>query len=116
MTEEKHESLMLKWNEEAGQFQPVKSDEEMNDGIFMDLNVEKKRWKYFYIDGASLISRRTALRSANGIAKTGYVHPDDNVRYGANCALKQDKDPHEDMPDNLRVAQRKWYKGEYKQY
>lgn len=113
---EDKKSLMLKWNEDDGKFEPVASDGDTNDGIFMDLNIGKKQWRYFYIEGASLIARRTSLRSANGIAKTGYLHPGDDLRYDVNCKLEQDVDPHKDMPDNLRAAQRAWYKGEYKQY
>jgi len=101
--------LILKWNEEQGQFNPIADESEMDEGIFIDLLEDEKKWKYFYIEGASLIARRTALRSANGIAKTGYVHPETNVRYGVECKLEEEKSPYEDMPDSLRKAQRAWY-------
>ena len=106
--------LILKWNEEEGQFNPIKDEAEMNAGIFIELNDAEKKWRYFYITGASLIARRTALRSANGIAKTGYLHPKTNVRYGVECKLEEEKSPYEDMPDTLRVAQRAWYTKERK--
>ena len=114
MTEKKN-NFMLKWNDDSGQFVPIESDADMNDGIFIEL-VNEDKWRYFYIKGSSLISRRTALRAANGISKTGYVHPKTNIRYGVECELKEEISPYEDMPDNLRKNQRSWYKGEYKQY
>ena len=106
---------MLKWNDDSGQFVPIESDADMNDGIFLELVIEEK-WRYFYIKGASLISRRTALRAANSISKTGYVHPKTNIRYGVEYELKEEISPYEHMPDPLRKSQRSWYKGEYKQY
>lgn len=106
---------MLKWNDDKGQFVPIESDADMNEGIFIELADETK-WRYFYIKGASLIARRTALRAANGISKTGYVHPKTNMRYGVECELLEEISPYEDMPDTLRKSQRSWYKGEYKQY
>ncbi len=106
--------LLLKWNEETGHFDPIESDSEMDAGIFIEYNEEAKKWRYFYIEGASLIARRTALRSANGIAKTGFVHPKTNIRYGVECKLEEDKSPYEDMPESLRKAQRAWYVKERK--
>ena len=55
-------------------------------------------------------------RSANGISKTGYVHPNTHLRYGIECKLEEEVSPYEDMPDNIKVSQRQWYKGEYKEY
>ncbi len=112
---EKKDHFMLKWNDDKGQFVPIESDADMNEGIFIELADETK-WRYFYIKGASLIARRTALRAANGISKTGYVHPKTNMRYGVECELLEEISPYEDMPDTLRKSQRSWYKGEYKQY
>ncbi|MFX1378849.1 MAG: hypothetical protein ACFFA4_07110 [Promethearchaeota archaeon] len=113
---EKNDNFILKWNDNKGQFVPIESDADMNEGIFVELVEEENNWKYFYIKGASLISRRTALRAANGISKTGYVHPKTNIRYGIDCKLQEEISPYEDMPDNLRKSQRSWYKGEYKQF
>ena len=115
MKDEKSKDLLLKWNETSGEFDPIESDNSMDEGIFIEL-VNEDKWKYFYIKGASLIARRTALRAVNGISKTGYVHPKTNMRYGAECELVEEISPYEDMPDNLRKTQRSWYKGEYKQY
>ena len=115
MTEKKG-NLMLKWDNDNTQFRPIESDSDMAEGIFIELNEEDAKWKYFYIKGASLIARRTGLRAANGISKTGYVHPQSNVRYGVDCKLEEEISPYEDMPDNLKKSQRTWYKGEYKEY
>jgi len=109
-------NLMLKWNDDNGQFRPIESDADMNEGIFLELIEEDDKWRYFYIKGASLIVRRTALRAANGISKAGYVHPKTNIRYGVDNKLEEQVSPYEDMPDNLRKSQRSWYKGEYRQY
>ena len=113
---EKKDNFILKWNDDKGQFVPIESDADMNEGIFIELVENDEKWRYFYIKGASLIARRTALRAANGISKTGYVHPKTNIRYGVDCRLEEEISPYEDMPDNLRKTQRFWYKGEYKQY
>jgi len=115
MTENK-DNFMLKWNDDNGQFVPIESDADMNEGIFIELVEDEENWRYFYIKGASLIARRTALRTANGISKTGYIHPKTNIRYGVDCDLKEEVSPYEDMPDNLKKTQRSWYKGEYRQY
>ena len=115
MTDDKPSNLLLKWNENTGQFDPIESDESMDEGIFIELIENENVWKYFYIKGASLISRRTALRAANGIARTGYIHPGNDFRYGFDCKLVEDVSPYEDMPYQLRKSQRWWYKGEYKQ-
>lgn len=113
MVEDK--KVLLKWHENAGQFQPIESDEEMDEGIFLELMKDTQEWKYFYIKGASLIARRTALRSANGISKTGYIHPGDNIRYGVAHTLVEEQGPYEDLTDELKQSQRSWYGGHYKQ-
>ncbi|MFX0143377.1 MAG: hypothetical protein ACFE9C_04810 [Candidatus Hodarchaeota archaeon] len=113
---EKKDNFILKWNDDKGQYVPIKSDADMNEGIFVELIEEEGKWRYFYIKGASLIARRTALRAANGISKTGYIHPKTNLRYGVDCKLQEEISPYEDMPSNLRKSQRSWYKGEYRQY
>ena len=116
MTGKESSNLMLKWKDDTHVFDPIESDSDMNKGIFIELDEKNKNWKYFYIEGASLIARRTALRSANGISKTGYVHPKTDLRYGVACELVEEKSPYEDMPSNLRKSQRSWYSEEYKQY
>ncbi|MFX0072057.1 MAG: hypothetical protein ACFFAO_13295 [Candidatus Hermodarchaeota archaeon] len=116
MTDEKPKNLLLKWNDNTGQFEPIKSDHSMDEGIFIELKHEENQWRYFYIRGASLISRRTALRAANGIARTGFVHPGNGRRYGVDSPLEQEISPFEDMPGELRKSQRWWYKGDYKQF
>ncbi len=113
---EKKEKIMLKWNVDNGQFGPIESDVDMRNGIFIELLEEEEKWRYFYIKGASLIERRTALRAANGISKTGFLHPERKTRYGIECHLEEDVSPYEDMPENLKKTQRSWYKGEYKEY
>lgn len=113
---EKKENVMLKWNADDGQFVPIISDTDMQSGVFIELIEEEGKWRYFYIKGASLIDRRTALRAANGISKTGYIHPKTNGRYGIECPLDEEVSPYEDMPDTLKQSQRTWYKGEYKDY
>ncbi|MFX1524454.1 MAG: hypothetical protein ACFFCC_13170 [Promethearchaeota archaeon] len=113
---EKEEIIILKWLDQNGQFRPIESESDMDDGIFLELIQEDNTWKFFYIKGASLISRRTALRSANGISKTGYVHPHTKIRYGIECKLDEEVSPYEDMPEVLKKSQRTWYKGEYKEY
>ncbi|KKM69007.1 hypothetical protein LCGC14_1149000, partial [marine sediment metagenome] len=54
MTEKKG-NLMLKWINDNSQFRPTESDSDMVEGIFVELNEEDAKWKYFYIKGASLI-------------------------------------------------------------
>lgn len=105
---------LLKWNAEKDSFEPIESKDSEREGIFIELDEANKKWNYFYLSGASLIARRTALRSANGISKTGYVHPTTNIRCGAECELVEEKSPYEDMSDDLRKSQRSWYRGEYK--
>lgn len=58
----------------------------------------------------------TTLRTANGISKTGYIHPKTNIRYDVDYEFEEEISPYEDMPDNLRKSQCAWYKREYKQY
>ncbi len=109
MAEEKAGKFLLKWNEGKGEFQPIKNDEEMKEGVFIELEDQKEQWRYFYIAGASLIARRTALRAANGISKTGFLHAGNNIRYGVEHKLVEEKSPYEDMPDMIKKAQRTWY-------
>ncbi|MHA1730214.1 MAG: hypothetical protein ACTSWY_16005 [Promethearchaeota archaeon] len=96
---------ILRWNNDEGEFEPIKS--KADKGIFMILDVEKQQWIYSYTEGVSLISRRTALRKANGIAKTGFVHPISKIRIGVACKLVQTDS--EKLPDKLYSPQRAWY-------
>jgi len=114
MAQEESDNLMLKWDSDDGKFKPIESDEDMDEGIFIELIPGENKWRYFYISGASLIARRTSLRSANGIAKTGYVHPKTNIRYGSGCKLEEEVSPYEDMPAELKKSQRHWYDPRYK--
>ena len=116
MKDEKSKNLLLKWNETTGKFDPIESDKSMDEGIFIELIEDENIWKYFYIKGVSLIARRTSLRAANGIARTGYIHPGNQLRYGFDCKLEEEVSPYEDMPLELRKSQRWWYKGDYKQF
>ena len=111
-----NEMLLLKWNEDTDKFDPIQSDQGMHEGVFLELIEEDRIWKYFYIKGASLIARRTARRAANGIAKTGYVHPSTNIRYGVDFTLEEELSPFEDMPENIQKSQRDWYGGHYKEF
>ena len=97
---------MLKWNDIMGQFRPLESDLDMDEGIFIELIEEEDTWRYFYIKGTSLIARRTAFGAANGISKTGYIHPKNNIRYGVDCKLDEEISPYEDLPEDLKKAQR----------
>ena len=44
-------------------------------GIYLELEDENTEWVFSYNGGEPLISRRTALRRANEIAKIGYLLP-----------------------------------------
>jgi len=112
MTDNK--KLLLKWKEDTDKFDPIQSDQGMHEGIFLELIEEDRIWKYFYIKGASLIARRTARRAANGIAKTGYVHPSTSIRYGVAFTFEEELSPFEDMPEDIQRSQRDWYGGHYK--
>lgn len=109
MSDDEAQKVVLKWNEETGSFKPIESESDMDEGIFLELKEDEDKWRYFYIEGAGLIARRTALRSAHGISKTGYVHPISGIRYGVEHKLVEDKSAYEDMPDGLRKSQRSWY-------
>ncbi|MBN1801016.1 MAG: hypothetical protein JW891_05875 [Candidatus Lokiarchaeota archaeon] len=108
--------VLLKWDDKKGAFDPIESIDGMHEGVFLELLDDEKKWKYFYIKGASLIARRIARRAATGIAKTGYVHPKTNVRMGIEFELDEEVSPFEDMPEDIQRSQRDWYDGHYKQY
>ncbi|MHA1669872.1 MAG: hypothetical protein ACTSV5_04745 [Promethearchaeota archaeon] len=91
-------TLLLKWDEDIDKFEPIESDQGMYEGVFLELIEADRIWKYFYIKGVSLITRCTARRAANGIAKTGYVHPSTNIRYGVAFTLEEELSPFENMP------------------
>ncbi|MHA1149648.1 MAG: hypothetical protein ACTSR8_15540 [Promethearchaeota archaeon] len=117
MAEEMNIKLKLYWDEDKGKFMPM-SEEGIHSYVFLDLieDNENKHWQYYYIEDAPLIARRTALRSARGIAKTGYVHPEENKRYGVRYDLKEEFDQYEHLSDDLKKSQRSWYGGHYKEY
>ena len=52
MKDEKSKDLLLKWNETGGEFDPIESDNSMDEGIFIELIADENKWKYFYIKGA----------------------------------------------------------------
>ena len=111
-----NKTLLLKWNADTDKFEPIQSDKGMHEGVFLELNDEERKWNYFYIKGASLIVRRTARRAANGIAKTGYVSPVNNVRFGVDYTLEEELSPFENMPEDIQKSQRDWYGGHYKEF
>jgi len=116
MTDNESKIVLLKWHPDSDKFQPIESDGEMDEGVFLELLPDTQQWKYFYIKGASLIDRRTALRAANGISKTGYVHSKDNIRYGVEHKLLEEQGPYDDLSDDLKKSQRSWYGGEPKKF
>ena len=42
-------NLMLKWHEEKGEFVPIESEEDMDEGVFIELIEDEKKWRDFYI-------------------------------------------------------------------
>ena len=109
-------NLKLTWNESSGDFQPT-SIEDKSEGVFLELFESEKKWRYYYTQTSGLIARRTALRTARGIAKTGYIHPGPGARYGGggvDFKLEEEKDQDAELDDNLKKSQRDWYGGHYK--
>ena len=98
--------VVLRWSDDEGDFLPITDLE--GEGIFMDLDEGNKQWIYSFTKGVSLISRRTALRKANGISKTGYIIPITKIRVGVECKLVE-KTADTDLPIKLRDQQRTWY-------
>jgi hypothetical protein len=106
--EEKSKTIALRWSNDEGDFIPIDSVE--GDGIFIELDEKKKTWTYSFTPGASLISRRTAYRKANGISKTGFVMPITSLRIGVACKLiEKEEGAEESVPEKLRAQQRTWY-------
>lgn len=119
MSDEEHSvKLKLYWDEDKGEFIPESKESSSKAFVYLNLveDNEQKFWFYFYTDGAPLIARRTALRAARGIAKTGYVNPKDGARYGVEYELKEEHDQYEHLSDDLKKSQRSWYGGHYKKF
>ncbi|MHA1821602.1 MAG: hypothetical protein ACTSU2_03415 [Promethearchaeota archaeon] len=100
------ENFILIWNDDKQEFIPVENKD--GDGIFLEYIPAESKWLYSYRN-ASLIQRRTSERKANGIAKTGYVHPDSGIRYGASFKLELEKPDTDDLSPDLKKSQRSWY-------
>ena len=109
-------TLRLKWNSGADSFEPTTLEDTAKGSVFLELIDDQQRWYYYYTEGASLIEKRTALRSARGIAKTGYVHPGTGVRHGVDFKLEEEVDQYKDLADDLKKSQRSWYGGHYKEF
>lgn len=95
--------LLLKWD--GSGFSEAESKDE---GIFLELDEENERWVFSYTPGESLISRRTALRRANEIARVGFPSKD-GKRVGVHLPLHQEVESSADLPADLKKSQRKWY-------
>ncbi len=106
MSEEQSGPLILWWNSDSGTFDPTDAK---TSGIFLERDDTNKRWIFSYTEGTGLISRRTALRRANEIAKVGYVHPISKLRTGIEYELKEAEDPYANLPPSIKKAQREWY-------
>lgn len=104
--ENKTGPLILWWNTDAGSFDPTDSK---SDGIFLERDDGNKLWLFSYTPGTGLIARRTALRRANEISKTGYIHPLSKLRTGIEYTLKELEDPYANLPDSIKSPQRTWY-------
>ena len=59
MIEKESKNLMLKWNDDTHVFDPIESESDMNEGIFIELNEKNKTWKYFYIQGGCCVGKRS---------------------------------------------------------
>ena len=60
---EKKGNFMLKWNDDSGQFRPIESDSDMDDGIFIELLEDEDKWKFFYINRICSPSNQFKIRS-----------------------------------------------------
>ena len=109
-------NLLLKWNEDTGKFDLTDSKDEASNGVYLELHDEEKKWLYSFMRGASLIAKRTARRAADGIAKTGYIHPTEGKRYGVECKLEEEVSQFSGLSEDITRSQRDWYSGNYKQF
>ena len=107
--EEGNITFRLRWNPDADSFEPTDMDDTAKGSVFLELIEDQQTWYYYYTEGASLIDRRTALRSARGISKTGYVHPEKGIRHGSDYKLKEEVDQYKDLAADLKKSQRSWY-------
>ncbi len=97
--------LVLRWNGTG--FNPVSSKGE---GVHLELDDSQSLWVFSYTDGTSLVTRRTALRRANEIAKVGFVNPASGARVGINWKCVEEKDTYAGLPDVLTSAEHDYNK------
>jgi hypothetical protein len=100
------EKLILSWD--GNGFNPLSG--ERTKGIYLELQEGLEQWLFSYSDDQSLISRRTALRRANEIAKVGFVHPVSGARVGIGLKCSEEKDPYHNLPDKVTRAEHDYNK------
>lgn len=88
--------LMLHWNGDG--FDVVT---EKTEGVILQFFPSKDVWIFSYSEGTPLITRRTALRRANEIARMGFVDPKTGGKVGINCKCEEEKDPYHALPKIL---------------
>ncbi|HMF30018.1 MAG TPA: hypothetical protein VKK79_01285 [Candidatus Lokiarchaeia archaeon] len=98
-------SVILAWD--GNDWHPV--DAKAGAGIYCELDDEAAEWVFSYGVGEPLVSRRTALRRANEIAKVGYVLPGGD-RVGTGLKVREEIPASTDLPERLRRAQRDYNK------
>ncbi len=101
-------SVILQWD--GAEWHPV--DAKSGAGIYCQLDEDSSEWVFSYSAGEPLISRRTALRRANEIAKVGYVMPGGD-RVGTGMKVREEVAASADLPDRLRRAQRDYNKKQF---
>lgn len=98
-------SVILQWS--GSEWNPVKA--KSGYGIYLELEDETTEWVFSYSGGEPLISRRTALRRANEIAKVGYLLPE-GERIGTDYKVREEIPESTNLPERLRRAQRDYNK------
>ena len=88
--------LMLHWNGTGFDVVTAKAD-----GVTLQFVTDKDCWMFSYSEGTPLITRRTALRRANEIAKMGFVDPKTGGKVGINSKCEEEKDPYHALPKIL---------------
>ena len=78
-------------------------------GVYLELDEDQTEWTFSYDAGEALITRRTALRRGNEIAKVGYVLPS-GERVGVGLKVREEVPESTDLPERLRRAQRDYMK------
>lgn len=104
MSEDKFK-ILLRWN--GNGFDSVG---QRSEGVYLGLQDEQQQWIFSYSDGTPLITRRTALRRANEIAKVGFMNPATGERVGINCKCLEDKDPYHGLPSILTSDEHEYNK------